>query len=334
MGLMKILVKIIAEIGSVHDGSLGNALKLVELTAECGADFAKFQTHLADAESLSSAPSPSYFKGEPRVDYFRRTGFKLDQWKELKAQAESCGIGFISSPFSIEAVDLLEEVEVDYYKVASGEVTNLPLLERIAETGRPIVLSSGMSDWDELDRAVEALRDGGDLTLMQCSSAYPCPPERVGLNVMKEMRERYGVPVGLSDHTHGLAAAAAAVALGAVMVEKHLTFHRGMYGSDAAHSAEPEEFKAMVEAIREVEVMRANPVDKDDLVAYGDMKNIFEKSLVAAVNLTEGARLERAHLAFKKPGDGIKAAEYANWVGRTLARDVKADTQLQPDDFK
>ena len=118
------------------------------------------------------------------------------------------------------------------------------------------------------------------------------------------------------------------------MVEKHLTFHRGMYGSDAAHSADPEEFKAMVEAIREVEVMRANPVDKDDLLAYGDMKSIFEKSLVAAVNLTEGARLERAHLAFKKPGDGIKAAEYANWVGRTLAKDVKADTQLQPDDFK
>ena len=326
--------EIIAEIGSIHDGSMGNAGKLIELAARFGADVVKFQTHLAEAESLADAPSPSYFSEEPRIEYFKRTSFNLDQWRRLKAYAEDHGVGFVSSPFSLEAVDVLEEVGVAYYKVASGEVTNLPLLERIAETGRPIVLSSGMSDWDELDRAVEALRDGGDLTLMQCSSAYPCPPERVGLNVMKEMRERYGVPVGLSDHTHGLAAAAAAVALGAVMVEKHLTFHRGMYGSDAAHSAEPEEFKAMVEAIREVEVMRANPVDKDDLVAYGDMKNIFEKSLVAAVNLTEGARLERAHLAFKKPGDGIKAAEYANWVGRTLARDVKADAQLQPDDFK
>ena len=326
--------EIIAEIGSIHDGSMGNAGKLIELAARFGADVVKFQTHLAEAESLADAPSPSYFSEEPRIEYFKRTSFNLDQWRRLKAYAEDHGVGFVSSPFSLEAVDVLEEVGVAYYKVASGEVTNLPLLERIAETGRPIVLSSGMSDWDELDRAVQALRDGGDLTLMQCSSAYPCPPERVGLNVMKEMRERYGVPVGLSDHTHGLAAAVAAVALGAVMVEKHLTFHRGMYGSDAAHSAEPEEFKAMVEAIREVEVMRANPVDKDDLVAYGDMKSIFEKSLVAAVNLTEGARLERVHLAFKKPGDGIKAAEYANWVGRTLARDVKADTQLQPDDFK
>ena len=326
--------EIIAEIGSIHDGSMGNAGKLIELAARFGADVVKFQTHLAEAESLADAPSPSYFSEEPRIEYFKRTSFNLDQWRRLKAYAEDHGVGFVSSPFSLEAVDVLEEVGVAYYKVASGEVTNLPLLERIAETGRPIVLSSGMSDWGELDRAVEALRDGGDLTLMQCSSSYPCPPERVGLNVMKEMRERYGVPVGLSDHTRGLAAAVAAVALGAVMVEKHLTFHRGMYGSDAAHSAEPEEFKAMVEAIREVEVMRANPVDKDDLVAYGDMKSIFEKSLVAAVNLTEGARLERAHLAFKKPGDGIKAAEYANWVGRTLARDVKADTQLQPDDFK
>ena len=326
--------KIIAEIGSIHDGSMGNAGKLIELAARVGADVVKFQTHLAEAESLADAPSPSYFSEEPRVEYFKRTSFNLGQWRRLKAYAEDYGVGFVSSPFSLEAVDVLEEVGVAFYKVASGEVTNLPLLERIAETGRPVVLSSGMSDWDELDRAVEALRDGGDLTLMQCSSAYPCPPECVGLNVMKEMRERYGVPVGLSDHTRGLAAAVAAVALGAVMVEKHLTFHRGMYGSDAAHSADPEEFKAMVEAIREVEVMRANPVDKDDLLAYGDMKSIFEKSLVAAVNLTEGARLERAHLAFKKPGDGIKAAEYANWVGRTLARDVKADTQLQPDDFK
>ena len=326
--------EIIAEIGSIHDGSMGNAGKLIELAARFGADVVKFQTHLAEAESLADAPSPSYFSEEPRVEYFKRTSFNLGQWRRLKAYAEDYGVGFVSSPFSLEAVDVLEEVGVAFYKVASGEVTNLPLLERIAETGRPVVLSSGMSDWDELDRAVEALRDGGDLTLMQCSSSYPCPPERVGLNVMKEMRERYGVPVGLSDHTRGLAAAVAAVALGAVMVEKHLTFHRGMYGSDAAHSADPEEFKAMVEAIREVEVMRANPVDKDDLLAYGDMKSIFEKSLVAAVNLTEGARLERAHLAFKKPGDGIKAAEYANWVGRTLAKDVKADTQLQPDDFK
>ncbi len=327
-------MKILAEIGSVHDGSLGNALKLIELAAECGANVVKFQTHLSEAESLPNAPSPAYFKGEARLEYFRRTGFTREQWKQLKTRADDCGIQFISSPFSLEAVDILEAVGVAFYKVPSGEVTNVPLLEHIAGTGRPTVLSSGMSNWDELDRAVEVLKPGGALTLMQCSSLYPCPPERVGLNVLQEMRARYDLPVGLSDHTRGLAAAVAAVAQGAVMIEKHLTFHRGMYGSDARHSAEPGEFKAMVAAIRDVETMLANEVDKDDLSPYGEMKDIFEKSLVASEDLPVGTELKREHLAFKKPGDGIKAADYSQWLGRRLARAVSANTQLTPDDFE
>ena len=328
------MVIIIAEIGSVHDGSIGNALKLIELAAGCGADVVKFQTHLPEAETLPDAPSPAYFKGEPRLEYFRRTGFTREQWKQLKTRADDCGIQFISSPFSLEAVNILEAVGVAFYKVPSGEVTNVPLLEHVAGTGRPTVLSSGMSNWDELDRAVEVLKPGGALTLMQCSSLYPCPPERVGLNVLQEMRARYDLPVGLSDHTRGLAAAVAAVAQGAVMIEKHLTFHRGMYGSDARHSAEPEEFKAMVAAIRDVETMLANEVDKDDLSPYGEMKDIFEKSLVASEDLPVGTELKREHLAFKKPGDGIKAADYSQWLGRRLARAVSANTQLTPNDFE
>ena len=327
------ITRVISEIGSVHDGSFGNALKLIELAAGCGADVVKFQTHLPDAESLPNAPSPSYFHGEPRMDYFRRTGFDLAQWKDLKAHADSCAVEFISSPFSIEAVNLLEEVGVAFYKIPSGEVTNIPLLKRVAETKMPTVLSSGMNNWRELDAAVEILKNGGSVTLMQCSSVYPCPPDRVGLNVLDEMRERYQLPVGLSDHTRGLAAAVSAVARGAVMVEKHLTFHRGMYGSDARHSIEPEEFRAMVDAIREVDAMLANPVDKDDLGEYGEMKSIFEKSLVASTGLKAGTILERSHLQFKKPGDGIRAADYSAWIGRTLARDVSENTQLKPEDF-
>lgn len=324
---------VIAEIGSVHDGSFGNAGKLIELAAGCGADVVKFQTHLAEAETLPDAPSPAYFKGEPRLEYFRRTGFTREQWKQLKTRGDDCGIQFISSPFSLEAVDILEAVGVAFYKVPSGEVTNVPLLEHVAGTGRPTVLSSGMSNWDELDRAVEVLRPGGPLTLMQCSSVYPCPAERVGLNILSEMCERYDLPVGLSDHTRGLAAAVAAVAQGAVMIEKHLTFHRGMYGSDARHSAEPGEFQAMVEAIRDVETMLANEVDKDDLSPYGEMKDIFEKSLVASEDLPVGMELKREHLAFKKPGNGIKAADYPQWLGRRLTRAVSENTQLTPDDF-
>lgn len=326
-------IQIIAEIGSVHDGSFGNAGKLIELAKACGADVVKFQTHLAEAESLPNAPSPPYFKGEPRMAYFKRTGFTPEQWRELRAHADAVGIGFISSPFSLEAVDLLEEVGVAFYKIPSGEVANLPLLERIARTGKPAVLSSGMSSWAELDAAVAALRPGGPLTVMQCSSVYPCPPERVGLNLITELRARYGLPVGLSDHTGGVAAAVAAVALGATMVEKHLTFSRAMYGSDAPHSMEPAAFREFTAALRETAAMLAHPVDKADVSAYSGMKRIFEKSLVTRESLSAGTALAFAHLAFKKPGDGIPAADYSRWLGRRLARAVPANQQLTPEDF-
>jgi N,N'-diacetyllegionaminate synthase len=326
-------VLVIAEIGSVHDGSFGNACKLVELAKSVGADAVKFQTHLAEAESLPNAPSPAYFSSESRMDYFRRTGFSAEQWGKLRAHAEKTGITFVSSPFSLEAVDLLESVGLAFYKVPSGEVTNVPLLERIAQTGKPCVVSSGMNSWGELDAAVGVLRQGGPLTVMQCSSVYPCPPERVGLNVLVEMKGRYGLPVGLSDHTRGLAAAVAAVTLGATMVEKHLTFSRAMYGSDAAHSMEPGEFQQMVGAIRETSAMLAATVDKNDVARFQDMKLIFEKSLVSAVPLSRGQTLRREDLTFKKPGDGIKAADYQRWVGRTMARDIPANQKLLPEDF-
>jgi N,N'-diacetyllegionaminate synthase len=324
---------LIAEIGSVHDGSFGNALKLIEAAAACGADAVKFQTHIAAAETLRDAPMPPYFKGEPRFEYFERTGFKPAQWRALKAACEEAGVMFLSSPFSLEAVDLLEEVGVGAYKIPSGEVTNIPLLAKIARTGKPVLLSSGMSDWAELDAAVAALRPGGPIVVLQCTSAYPCPPERVGLNVLEEMKARYGVAVGFSDHTLGYAAACAAVALGAETVEKHFTFSRLMYGSDAVNSMEPVEFRVLADTLREIRAMRAAPVDKNDLGPYREMKRIFEKSVVAARDLPAGAELAEADLAFKKPGDGLPASRWRELVGRRLARAVAADRQIRQEDL-
>lgn len=326
-------VQIIAEIGSVHDGSFGNAIKLIEAAAKCGADVVKFQTHIAEAETLPNAPMPSYFRGEPRMDYFRRTGFSMGQWRELKAVCEANDVSFLSSPFSFEAVDLLEQLDVDAYKVPSGEVSNIPLLEYLAETKRPVLLSSGMSDWSEVDAAVAALVGGGPVTVMQCSSAYPCPPEQVGLNVLAEMRARYGLPVGYSDHTTGPAAPLAAVTLGAAVIEKHFTFSRLMYGSDAANSMEPADFTLMCKHIREIERMLASPVNKGDAGAYGEMKRIFEKSIVTAGPLAAGTTITLRDLAFKKPGDGIPAAEYPNIVGKRLVRELPADHKLTPEDI-
>lgn len=327
------MLSLIAEIGSVHDGSFGNAQKLIEAAAAAGADAVKFQTHIAEAETLASAPAPIYFSAEPRMDYFRRTGFALEQWRKLAAHACEHDVTFLSSPFSLEAVDLLEEVGVSAYKIPSGEVSNIPLLEKIAKTGKPVLLSSGMSDWAELDMAVAALRSACPTTVMQCSSAYPCPPERVGLNVIGEMAARYGLPVGYSDHTLGLAAPIAAVTLGAVVVEKHFTFSRQMYGSDAKHSMEPGEFKLMAQALREVWAMRAHPVDKNDASPYADMKRIFEKSIVTARPVRAGEVLALDMLAFKKPGDGIPARDYASLIGRRVKQNLSADHKITEDDL-
>lgn len=316
---------IIAEAGSVHDGSFGNACALADMAAATGADVVKFQTHIASAETLRDAPMPPLFRGEPRFEYFERTGFSFEQWKKLKQHCADRGVRFLSSPFSEQAVDLLERVGADLYKVPSGEVSNTFLLERLAKTGKPVLLSSGMSNWAELDAAVGILRASPRLVVLQCSSSYPCPPDRVGLNVLMDMQRRYGVEIGLSDHTLGSGAAFAAAALGASVIEKHVTFSKLMYGSDARHSMEPEQFRAFCEGLKEIWNMLDHPVDKDDLNPYREMKTVFEKSLVSSAALPEGHVLTREDLAAKKPGDGIPVADYRKLVGRRLVRKVPAD---------
>jgi N,N'-diacetyllegionaminate synthase len=326
-------VNIIAEIGSVHDGSFGNALKLIDLCAEIGVDTVKFQTHIASAETTRDAPSPSYFKAESRFEYFERTAFSKNQWSEIKNKAHSLGMRFMSSPFSEEAVELLQEVGVDVYKIASGEVTNLPMLRKIARAGKAVILSSGMSTWDELDAAFEVLKDVPELMVMQCSSAYPCPAEKVGLNIIKEMADRYKVPIGFSDHTDGIAAALAAVTLGAEAVEKHLTFSKKMYGSDAPNATEPGEFAQMVNCIRQLEVMLSCPVDKKDASSYKDMKDIFEKSIVASSKIVKGEKITLEKLAVKKPGTGIPSSDIEKIIGKMAKRDLEGDHILQWSDL-
>jgi N-acetylneuraminate synthase len=328
-------IQLIAEIGSIHDGSFGNAVKAIEAAAAAGVDVVKFQTHIAEAETLHDAPMPPYFKGEPRLQYFRRTAFTLAQWRELAAAARANSVGFMSSPFALEAVDLLEACGLETYKIASGEVTNLPLLERIAATGKPALLSSGMSSWAELDAAVAVLRKGGPLTILQCTTAYPCPPEEVGLNVIAQMRDRYDLPVGFSDHTASNTAAIAAATMGAVAIEKHFTFSRLMYGSDAKNAAEPAQFAALAAALREVAGMLDSCIDKDRTAAgFADMKRIFEKSIVSARPIKAGTALAVADIAFKKPGDGISAALHREILGRVAMRDIPADRKITPEDLK
>lgn len=324
---------IIAEVGSVHDGSFGNALRLIEAAADCGVDAVKFQTHLAEAETLPDAPMPPYFQGEPRLTYFRRTAFNREQWARLKAQCEAQAVEFLSSPFSEPSVDLLEELGVGAYKIASGEVTNIPMLEKIARLGKPVILSSGMSSWDELDLAVATIvKQHRQLTVLQCTSEYPCPYDQVGLNVMREMRQRYQLPVGLSDHTLTPYASLAAVALGAVVIEKHFTFSRKMYGSDAPHSLEPAEMAELVRGIRAIETMLAARVNKNEISHFQGMKEIFEKSLVTLVDLPAGTVLQPEMLGIKKPGTGIPPKDLSRVLGKRTSQDLPAHRTLTPED--
>ena len=297
------------------------------------------QTHIFESESLASAPNPPYFKDETRKEYFERTAFTVKQWRELKRYGEEdLSIDFFSSPFSLEAVDLLEVVGMDTYKIASGEVSNIPLLEKIAKTGKRILLSSGMSSWTELDDAVETLQSNGckDLIVLQCTSEYPCPPEQAGLNVLGEMKARYkDVTIGYSDHTMGVAVPLAAVIKGATVIEKHFTLSQKMYGSDAINSTEPEEFKRLVDEIRRIEVALSSKVDKDEKVkSLENMKMTFEKSIVSARDITTNCIISLDDLAFKKPGDGIPAREYKKIIGKKINKDVEKDYKFNLGDFK
>lgn len=330
---------IIAEIGNTHEGSLGLAKCFIKAAAECGVDAVKMQTHIFEAESLPDAPNPPYFKDETRKEYFQRTAFTLEQWKELKRYAEQdLKIDFFSSPFSLEAFDLLEAVGIDTYKIASGEVNNIPLLEKIAKTGKRVLLSSGMSSWFELDEAVETLLSNGckELIVLQCTSEYPCPPEQSGLNVIDAMKQRYkNVKIGYSDHTLGLAVPLAAVIKGATVIEKHFTLSNKMYGSDAMNSTEPEEFKRLVDEIRQIEIALNSKVDKDAKVkSLGNMKMTFEKSVVSSDSINQLDTIEFKDLAFKKPGDGILARDYKKLIGKKLNKSVEKDYKFKWEDFE
>jgi N,N'-diacetyllegionaminate synthase len=323
------LVTIIAEAGMTHDGSLGNAIRMAEVAAECGADAVKFQLHDARAETTRDAPSPPYFRHETRWEYFERTAFTDEQWATLKEACDNAGIEFLCSAFSLEALWRLERLGVRRHKIPSGEVTNVELIRAAAATTKPVLLSSGMSSWGELDAAVAAA--GDNVTVLQCSSAYPTPPERVGLNLLPELRERYGKPVGLSDHSIGPHACFAAVALGATVIEKHFTLSKELYGPDAALALEPYELEELCDGIREIETMLASPVDKDDVEPYAEMKEVFEKSVVATRAIPAGVVIEREMLAAKKPGTGIPAWMLPEVIGRKARVDIDADTVLTED---
>ncbi len=327
---------LIAEVAQAHDGSLGLAHAFVDAAAVAGADVVKFQTHIADAESTPSEPWRVRFSPQDvsRYAYWRRMEFTEPEWAGLRAHATERGLLFLSTPFSLDAMELLERVGTCAWKVASGEVANGAVLDRMARSGIPVLLSSGMSDWAELDAAVARIRAAdAPFAVLQCTSAYPCPPERVGLNLLPEYRARYGCAVGLSDHSGTIWPAIAAATLGADVVEVHLTLSREMFGPDVPASVTSAEFAQLVAGVRACERMLAHPVDKDVASAEtAAMRTLFTKSVVARVPLVAGTVLQRTHLAAKKPGTGIPADRLSDLVGATLTRAMARDELLAASD--
>ena len=329
---------VIAEIGLSHEGSLGMAHAFIDAVATSHADAVKFQTHIAHAESTPSEPWRIKFSTQDatRFDYWHRTEFNEAQWKSLRKHAHDKGLLFLSSPFSIEAIDLLTKVGVDAWKVASGELNDPYFLEAMLKTGLPMIISTGMSTWSEIDEIVEAIQKKEcPLAILQCTSMYPTPPEEIGLNVLSEYRERYHCAVGLSDHSGTIYPGLAAATLGAEVLEVHFTLNRQMFGPDVVASLTPEEFTSLARGVRFIESMRKNPTDKSQLSEHvKPLRKLFMKSVVAARFLPKGTILQSADLAIKKPGTGIAPKSLADCLHKRLRRDLQKDELLSMNDLE
>ena len=324
---------IIAEIGSVHNGSIVLAKKLILKAKLAGADIVKFQMHIAEEESLIDAPSPEYFRKERRYDYFKRLEFSFDQGLNIKNFCEKNGLEFLCSPFSLKAVEILEKLKVKRYKIASGEVTNHPLLEKIKKTKKQVFLSTGMSNWKEIEMAYNILKNN-KLVIFQCTSNYPCELKDVGSNVFFEIKKRFPKSqLGFSDHTKGISASLYAASLGIDYIEKHFTLTNKMYGSDAKNALEYDKFKFLVEQIKDIVQIRKSKKNKNNLSSLKKMKLIFEKSIVYNKDLLQGHKISINDLEYKKPGDGISPIYYKKFLGKILKKRVSKNQKLSIKNF-
>ncbi len=329
---------VVAEVAQAHDGSLGTAHAYIDAAARAGADVIKFQTHIAAAESTPGEPFRVRFSPQDasRYEYWERMEFTEAQWVGLAEHAKEKGMIFMSTPFSLGAIELLERVGVPAWKVGSGDLGATPMLRRMALSQKPVILSSGMSPLSELDDAVSTVRTaGGSVAVLQCTTAYPCPPERVGLNVVEVLRARYDCPVGLSDHSGTIFPGIAAAVLGASIVEVHIVFSRECFGPDVAASVTIDELAEFVRGIRFVEKMRTNPVDKDTIPEdLARLKTIFARSVVAARDLAADHILSEDDLSYKKPGTGFPASRADELIGRRLRQALTADSQITEHDLE
>ena len=329
---------LVAEIAQAHDGSLGIAHSFIDLAADLGVDAIKFQTHIADAESTRDEEFRVFFSKEDntRFDYWRRMEFEKDQWLGLINHAGERGLAFGTSCFSIDAFEMIAPMGIDFWKIGSGEVVSTQMIDMMAETGVPVLLSSGLSTEQELTTAVDVVRSRGALVgVFQCTSKYPTTYQEIGLNRILELREEFDCPVGLSDHSGEIWPSVAAIAQGADMIEFHLAFHKSQFGPDTAASLVPDQVSELVAARDAIAKMIEHPIVKGTLSdEQKAMRALFGRSLALCRQMKAGEVISRDDLVFKKPASGIQLIEIDKVIGRKLVADKSPERLLTWKDFK
>lgn len=326
---------VIAEIGVNHNGNLELAERLIEIAHESGANYAKFQTFKTDELATPSASLARYQESpglESQRDLLRRLELSEADFTHLKNYCTSVGIGFLSTAHDFESARFLRLLDLDYIKIPSGDVTNLPFLELAANEGKPVLLSTGMANLEEVGEALEALESAGlarsKITVLQCTTNYPAPPDETNLRAMVTMRERLSVDVGFSDHTNGIEASLAAVALGATVIEKHLTLDKNLPGPDHSASANPQEFSQMVDGIRKIECMLGLEV-KVTTKSEEINREIVRKSIVATKRIRSGEIFSTQNIGVKRPANGLSPMKWHEVIGRRASRDYEPDEGIE-----
>lgn len=328
-------VFVIAEAGVNHNGEVRLAKRLVDAAKDAGCDAVKFQVFKAERLVSESAPLADYQKRngagslKSQIDLLRKLELSHEEFRSIKSYCDKKRIMFLATPFDFQSADFLERLRVPMFKLPSGEVTHLPFLRFVAQKGRPVILSTGMSDLSEVAEAVKAIQSTGNkgLILLHCVTQYPAPVEEVNLRAMVTLRSRFGVPVGYSDHTLGFEISLAAVALGAAVIEKHLTLSRKMKGPDHKTSLAPTEFKEMVRCIRNVEKGLGDGI-KRAARCERRMRGLVRRSIVTTTRIAKGERITEKNIAIKRPGYGIQPKDWGKIIGRTARSEIKKDSVL------
>ena len=327
-------VYIIAEAGVNHNGSFELACKLVDAAKDAGVDCIKFQTFKSSKLVSHNAQKAEYQKdttGEgSQVDMLKKLELSYDEFVALKAYCDKIGICFLSTPFDFDSIEFLNSIDMPFWKIPSGEVTNYPYLVALAKTGKPVVMSTGMCEMDEIEAAIKVLKDNGttDIKLLHCNTEYPTPFEDVNLKAMQTMRDAFDLEVGYSDHTKGIEVPVAAVALGATIIEKHFTLARNMEGPDHKASLEPNELKAMVSSIRHI-VDALGSGDKTPSPSEKKNITVARKSIVARIDIKMGDVLTEENITVKRPGTGISPMKWHEVIGTKAVRDFQEDELIE-----